>query len=445
VAARLLERIAQHARDNRVAYRMSGGAAMSYAQLLDESHARAAMLRAGARLGECVVLQSCNRIEFPGWFLGSLIAGLRVLLLPQEATAAEVAALCARAKAVMTISIAKPLSAERFEGCEAGSIILASSGSTGVPRLVHRLADSLDAVSESMATAIGLTSDDQILACVPLAHSYGIEHGLLAPLWAGACVRLCGGLDLSAIAEHLAGGANVLPAVPAMYERLLHSPPAKLERLRLCYSAGAPLPRSIFDSFLARTGRRITQLYGMSEIGSVLYADPSDDEFDPASVGRAMPGVELRIDDDGEVLIRSPSMMTGYLDSEADWVDAFFRTGDLGRRDAFGRLTITGRRRLLVEVGGVKVNPLEVESVLSQHPDIRECVIVPVAQSETSSRLRAIIVPRTAPTSLLEADIHRFARSHLAPYKRPRQIEFRDDLPRTAAGKVARAALQEGA
>ncbi|MGN6627830.1 MAG: AMP-binding enzyme, partial [Tepidisphaeraceae bacterium] len=122
--------------------------------------------------------------------------------------------------------------------------------------------------------------------------------------------------------------------------------------------------------------------------------------------------------------------------------DGFFPTGDLGHMDAAGRLIITGRSRLLIDIGGRKVNPLEVEGVLCQHPGVRECVVISMRQSETIRRLRAIVVPEDQSAAPSVESIRQFARARLAPFKVPRQIEFWDALPRSATGKVLRQQLE---
>jgi acyl-CoA synthetase (AMP-forming)/AMP-acid ligase II len=156
-----------------------------------------------------------------------------------------------------------------------------------------------------------------------------------------------------------------------------------------------------------------------------------------------MSGVSIRILDAGEVAIRSPSMLASYVDDEADaeLLDGHFLTGDLGTLTADGALVITGRTKLLIDVGGLKVNPLEVEAAIETHPEVRECIVVPLPQSETVSRLRAIVIPRDAAAAPTVDALRGHARSRLAPYKVPRVFEFRDELPRSATGKVLRAML----
>jgi len=236
--------------------------------------------------------------------------------------------------------------------------------------------------------------------------------------------------------------------------------PIGFPTLRRAYSAGGPLPLAVFDAFRQRFGIPVSQLYGATEIGSVMFNDPdAPGPFDPASVGRPMRGVDVRVLDverprpdqplpagaEGHVAVRADSMMSGYLRDDDDeaapptTVDGYLLTGDLGRLDAHGRLTLTGRIKLLIDVGGLKVNPLEVEAVLAQHPEVAACVVLPVRVSDTVSRLKAIVQPRDpaggGPTA---ESLRRFARERLTPYKVPRLFEVRATLPRSPTGKILR-------
>jgi acyl-coenzyme A synthetase/AMP-(fatty) acid ligase len=337
---------------------------------------------------------------------------------------------------------------------EPGDLLLCSSGTTGLPKIVRRSAVSLDAVARNMAEMIGFTSSDRVIAAVPLTHSYGIEHGLLSPLWAGSTVVLCAGLDLPSVARALREGATIFPAVPSMIELLSSVGDPTGASLRRVYSAGAALPRSVAEAFQRRFNVAVGQVYGLTEVGSVFYHDPSAADAPAQTVGRAAPGVSTRIlamdnphqllapGEEGEVAVASPSMLTDYVDDELKLLDGHFPTGDLGRLDAKGYLTLTGRIRLLIDVGGAKVNPLEVESVLAMHPQVESAVVLPLKLSETVQKVRAVIVPRDRRDPPAAAALREFARQHLAAYKVPRAIEFRDSLPRTPTGKILRHLLE---
>lgn len=434
--------------------------------------------------GGVVLISLPNQPAFTASFLGALSAGVRAFLISPEVSPAEMTAAARNCGAVLAITtdavadalrdvvpgripINEVLSQQAVAPADrtpdAGGLLLQSSGTTGQPKIVFRDAVSLDAVAEAMAEAIGFRADDRVLGAVPLCHSYGIEHGLLAPIWAGSCVHLCRGFDLRAVRRELAsGGVTIMPGVPFMFDMLASlGDGSTFPTLRRTYSAGGPLPRAIYDAFAARYGVHVSQLYGATEIGSVTYADPDVPGFDPASVGRPMKGVTVRIVDateprldhplppgqTGQVAVATASMLRGYLNSESNaTVDGFFLTGDLGRIDDHGNLLITGRLKLLIDIGGLKVNPVEVEDVLMQHPGVDACVVMSIRVSETVNRLKAIVTPSVAlPDAQLSADVLRqFARSRLTSYKVPRIFEIRDSLPKSPTGKILRHLVEAG-
>jgi long-chain acyl-CoA synthetase len=225
--------------------------------------------------------------------------------------------------------------------------------------------------------------------------------------------------------------------------------------LRRAYTAGSPLPRRIFDRFEQVYRIRVGQAYGTTEFGSVTFNDPEARDFVPEAVGRPLGGVEIRILDmaqprcdrplpvgsEGHVAVASPSMLSGYVDGECPIVDGFLLTGDLGRLDAGGTLTLTGRLKLLIDVGGLKVNPLEVEAVLMRHPAVREAVTLELPYSDTTSRLKAIIIPEDD-REVGGEELQRFAREQLIHYKVPRVFEIRRTVPRSPTGKILREELQ---
>lgn len=501
----LLERLFQHAesRPEWLAYHAGAGGSLTYGMLAERVAALAEVLSRELAPRAVVVLSCVNQLEYPVAFLGILAAGCTVFPVSSEAADAELLRAAFDAGAVAAIGDARtvnllgpllrrvipieqlptgrePQAANRLGNSEegdpgwngqawmgpevnstlrSGDLLLQSSGTTGLPKIVRRSGASLDAVARGTVEAVGFGPDDRVLMTVPLTHSYGMEHGLLAPVWAGSCVHLCRGLDLPVIARELSNGdITLFPGVPSTFEMLASVAETGLfdklragramPSLRAAYSAGAPLPRSVFDAFARRFGVRVAQLYGTSETGSVTF-NPQSDDFDPASVGLPFNGVSIGILDpdtnapipagaEGQVAIRAASMLSGYLNAPADLLDGYFVTGDLGRLDPSGRLFVTGRIKLLIDVGGLKVNPLEVEAVLGEHPAVAACVVVPVQQSQTVYRLKAIIAPRHSAAPPEADDLRRFAQARLAAYKVPRLFEMRDSLPCSPTGKILR-------
>ncbi|MEM6458177.1 MAG: class I adenylate-forming enzyme family protein [Planctomycetota bacterium] len=432
-----------------------------------------------------VILLSANRPAVVPAFLGTLAAGRTVFPVDPHLTRAELLPLAERVGVaavitdpgrfgdfagldvvcldldVVTAEPAMRATLDTADSGDRGGLRLQSSGTTGGPKVVVRSGRSLDAVARNVAEAVGLMGDDRVAAAVPLSHSYGIENGLLAPLWAGAAalhhVTPAGatqgrGFDPAAVLD---SGATFLPGVPAMFEMIDR---LGLGRggLRAAYSAGGPMPAALARRLHERTGLRLGQLYGSTEVGSVTFT-PHLPGAPPEGVGRAMRGVSVRILDPdrpdpdaplppgevGHVAVRAPSMFDRYLDADATAeavVGGYFLTGDLGRMSAAGDLEVTGRLKLLIDVGGVKVNPIEVEAVLGGHPQVAECVVVPDPVTPTVNRVKAIVTAHG--DGVDEAELRSFLRQRLAAHKVPRRFELRATLPKSATGKVLRRRLR---
>jgi acyl-CoA synthetase (AMP-forming)/AMP-acid ligase II len=452
---KLLDQLRRHAADapERIAVReIATGRAITYAQLHDAATRFAAMLQQRLPAGSVVVLRCPNRCDYHVAFFATLHGGIVIFPVPPEINPREFAALAAKAEAAAVIDeklnirlldADAPIVTHGRDG-----LLLQSSGTTGLPKIVHRDAQSLDAVAAQMADACDMHADDRILSCVPLCHSYGLEHGLLAPIFAGATVNLADGFDLSIVRNTLAHESIThFPAVPSVYEMLANvaDDGGRFPSLRVAYSAGGPLPISLYEK-LATRGLRVSQLYGATEIGSVTFTRADDSHFAHGAVGRAMAGVELHLDADGQLRVRAKSMMTGYIgDASPLTPDGFFPTGDLARIDEHGNLFITGRLKLLIDVGGLKVNPLEVEQTIEEHPAVSACVVVPMRLSETVFRLKAVVTPADPAQPPSSDELRKFTRERLTIHKVPRVFELRATLPRSATGKILRHLLVESA
>jgi acyl-CoA synthetase (AMP-forming)/AMP-acid ligase II len=338
-----------------------------------------------------------------------------------------------------------------------GALLLRTSATTGASKIARRAVSALEAVGEGCRQRIGICADDRMLMAVPIFHSYGIEQGLFTAILAGCRVELHASFDASRVREALLQGrVTILPGVPVIVDALARLGPARAPALRRVYSAGSPLPRRVADAFEQSYGVRVGQIYGATEFGAVTFNDPDQADFDPESAGRPLDGAELRIaatphgeghpagrtGGEGEVTVGGPSVLIEYLgDPEPVAPEGLVRSGDLGRIDARGRVFITGRLKLLIDVGGFKVNPAEVQAVLMRHPQVREAIVLPLAYTDTASRLRAVVIPEPGCTPSKD-ELRAFARNHLMPYQIPRSIEFRTDVPRSPTGKILRSALE---
>lgn len=440
------------------------------------------------------VLPSCG--EYAAWFCASLMAGIRFLPMHPQIAGPEALAIAERLGAKAAI-VSPGLAAERSlshlaigrpgrdwrEGstkaaglplCWSGSVVLASSGTTGVPKLVVRSSASLDACAQGLVRGMGLTAQDRVAFATSLSHSYGVDV-LVSVILAGASLivmsRFEAGLFARAIESEDAGGrrsqpsnrrdvggeyddrkagSTVLAGVPFIFEALSRVPSRDSGRLRAAYSAGGPLSERVRERFSGVWGVEVGQIYGATELGSVAMNVPGTAGFDAGSIGTPLPGISMRVLDpehpelevpagqEGHLAVRAPSMLCAYADADLELIDGHFFTGDLAKLDAQGRFWLTGRLKLLIDVGTYKVNPLEVERVLSAHPSVAECVVVPLPASETIHRIRAVVVPYGAVASVDAEALRQFIRERLSPVKVPRVVEFAASLPKSPTGKVLR-------
>ena len=318
-----------------------------------------------------------------------------------------------------------------------------SSGSTGRPKRLARTHGHLWAEAEGYTW---ISSDDRLFCAIPLFHTYGMGCCLVAAVRNGATLVFLDSshpflLSRSRALELLEREqVTVFPGVPFHFRHLADAPvDADLSALRLCFSAGTALPQDVFDAFLKRFGIPVRQLYGCTEAGTLTVNFDPDPVATAASVGTPNGFVRVRVDGD-EIVVSSPAMTRGYSDdpelTRRAFRDGWFHTGDLGWMDEVGRLHVTGRRKLLIEVAGHKVDPIEVEDVLSVHPNVREAVVVGVPDGAGGEEsVKAVIVPDNG---VHEREVIEFCQQRLANFKVPRIIEFRDEIPRSPLGKILR-------
>jgi long-chain acyl-CoA synthetase len=320
-----------------------------------------------------------------------------------------------------------------------------SSGSTGRPKRVARTHGQLRGESEYYP-AMGIGPDDKIFCTIPLFHTYGMGCCMVAATRTGATHVMLEDpnpflLRRQRALELLEGeGITIFPGVPFNFRMLAEAPAsADLSSIRLAFSAGTALPRPFFDAFLDKFGVPVRQLYGCTEAGTLTVNFDPDPVATAASVGTPNGFVRVRTDGD-EIVVSSPAMTRGYSDdpelSRRAFHDGWFHTGDLGWMDEVGRLHVTGRRKLLIEVAGHKVDPIEVEDVLCVHPNVREAVVVGVPDGAGGEEsVKAVIVPDNG---VHEREVIEFCQQRLANFKVPRIIEFRDEIPRSPLGKILR-------
>jgi malonyl-CoA/methylmalonyl-CoA synthetase len=323
-----------------------------------------------------------------------------------------------------------------------------TSGTTGAPKGAVLSHGNLLASSESVRLAWRWTADDRLVLALPLFHIHGLGVGLHGTLLAGASAVLLPRFDPDAVLDAVAAHhATLFFGVPTMYARLAASPRLpELGRLRLCVSGSAPLPPAVFDRVAEGSGQRVLERYGLTETG-MNVSNPYDGERRPGTVGFPLPGVELRLTETGEILVRGPNVFSGYwgrpeATAAAFTDDGWFRTGDIGEHDADGYLRLVGRARELIITGGLNVYPREVEDVLLEHPAVAEAAVAGVADAEWGEVVAAWVVPSPGGPPPEAAELTGFVAERLARFKCPRRFAFVEALPRNALGKLLRHELQ---
>ncbi len=354
--------------------------------------------------------------------------------------------------------VPEPVADERADAVRPDDVsdILFTSGTTGRSKgamSAHRQA--LD-VAGAWADCARLTSADRYLIVNPFFHSFGYKAGILACLLTGATIVPQLVFDpgqAMRLIEQM--GITVFPGAPTIYSSILDHPERgdrDLSSLRLAVTGAAVVPVALVERMRAElTFDEVLTAYGLTEAVVVTMCRPGDDPRTVATTsGRATAAFEIQIagtgGEPGEILLRGPNVMLGYLDdpaatAEAIDGDGWLHTGDVGKLDERGYLTITDRLKDMYICGGFNVYPAEVEQALARHPAVAEAAVIGVPDGRLGEVGKAFVVrrPGAEPTA---AELIEFCRASLANYKVPRQIEFRTDLPRNPAGKPLKRLLR---
>ncbi len=328
------------------------------------------------------------------------------------------------------------------------SDIIFTSGTTGRPKGAMMNHRQTLRMYEEWATLADLREGDRYLTINPYFHTFGLKAGLIASFLRGATMLPVAAFDLDTAVDLIdRERITMLPGPPTLYHSLLTvRDNSKLSTLRAGVTGAADIPvelvRRIHGELPFQT---LMTGYGLTEAGNVTLSRPGDSFEDVATTaGLPCEGVEVRIADDGEVLVRGYNVMEGYLDdpaatAEAIDADGWLHTGDLGSLDAAGRLRIDGRKKDMFIVGGFNAYPAEIEGFLLEHPAVAQAAVIGVPDDRLGQVGKAFVV---AKTKVSGDDLLAWCRERMAGFKAPRSIEFLDALPLNATGKVMKDQLR---
>jgi long-chain acyl-CoA synthetase len=341
------------------------------------------------------------------------------------------------------------------------AVLMYTSGTSGLPKGVILTFNNLQSDVDASIEHARLETKHVFLGVVPLFHAFGMTAMMIAPIQLGSKIiymaRFSAVAALGAVKQH---GVSLMFGVPSMLAAIAHLKSAVAEDFKTIYamiSGGEPLPGQLRQVFRERFGLELYEGYGLTETSPVISLNVPQDAR-PGSVGKPVPGVEVKIADEnggamprgesGEIWLKGPMVMKGYFnlpkETEAALTpEGFFKTGDLGMVDADGFIYVTGRKKDLIIVAGEKVAPREVEEILMAHPSVAEAAVVGKKDPGRGEQVVAFAIAREGQE--LKADVLRnFCRERgLAQWKIPKEFNFVTDLPRSPTGKVLKRVLTE--
>lgn len=354
--------------------------------------------------------------------------------------------------------------AQPFESVEARdkddlAAILYTSGTTGRSKGAMLTHGNLGSNAQSLTEAWRFTADDRLIHALPIFHTHGLFVACNVVLMSGASLYFLPKFDLDAVIEAMPEGTSMM-GVPTFYTRLLQDDRLDKEltrNMRLFTSGSAPLTAETHKAFEERTGHAILERYGMTET-NMNTSNPYDGARIAGTVGKPLPGVEIRITDaethepvaDGDIgmlEVRGPNVFKGYWrmpekTKEELLDDGFFVTGDLAQLDKNGYVQIVGRDKDLVISGGFNVYPKEVEQVIDEMDAVDESAVIGIPHPDFGEGVTAVVVLKSG-AKTTEAEVLAALKDRLAKYKQPKRVFFVDSLPRNTMGKVQKNQLRE--
>ncbi len=345
------------------------------------------------------------------------------------------------------------------------AMLIYTSGTTGKPKgvmLTHK--NFLSNAQQCLDMVSSLSVKDVFICLLPMFHSFAWTVCVIVPLRLGSKIVISESIQpfSDVIKQIFKERVSIFVAVPPIYAALLRVPfvwPMKwINPLRLCISGAAALPTPVQQKFEKKFGVPLLEGYGLTEASPVVTLNPEDQRI-PGSIGKALPGVEIRIvseagqdlpdNEVGEICVRGANVMKGYFKQEEATREAFLdpehqwlRSGDLGFKDAQGYIHISDRKKDLIIVKGLNVYPKEVEDVLQEHPAVQEAAVIGV-QDETGDEIIRAFVTLKPEASVEKQELLKLCRSKLASYKCPKDLEIRKELPKNTLGKILKRELRK--
>ena len=335
---------------------------------------------------------------------------------------------------------------------ERGAMILYTSGTTNLPKGVVSTHGNLNAQISSLIEAWKWTSEDSTVCVLPLHHVHGVVNVVSCSLWVGASCEFMPNFSEKAILGLIESQKiNVFMAVPTIYFKLITYWEAlgndqqvaltnALAKLRLMISGSAALPVSVMERWKQISTHLLLERYGMTEIGMAL-SNPYDGPRVAGHVGYPLPGVSVRLSEEGEIQVKGPTVFKEYWNkpestAESFTADGWFKTGDIAVIDEIGGYRILGRNSVdIIKSGGYKISALEIEEVLRQYPGIADCSVVGLPNDEWGELVAAAIVSKG---NVDERALSSWMREQMPAYKTPRKYVVIQELPRNAMGKVTK-------
>ncbi|GLV47568.1 long-chain-fatty-acid--CoA ligase [Thermus sp. LT1-2-5] len=302
--------------------------------------------------------------------------------------------------------------------------------------------------------------EEVVLGAIPFFHVYGMTVAMNLALLGAAKLVLLPRPEIGPIVEAIeAHQVSLFPGVPTLYVAFNNFPGIEkrnLRSVRACISGSAPLPLEVAERFMALTGAKLVEGYGLTEASPVTHCNPLHGPRKLGSVGLPFPGVEAKVVDEegrevplgevGELIVKGPNVMKGYWnrpeETQKALKDGWLFTGDMARMDEDGYFYIVDRKKDMIIAGGYNIYPREVEEVLYQHEAVQEAAVVGVPDPYRGETVAAFLVLKPEYRGkVTEKDIEAFCRKHLAAYKVPRILEFRESLPKSSVGKILKREL----